>query len=56
MAKKKSKPWSKRKRIVMGSLGVFALIYIAVILWHTYKLYQKDFPLKERYIIRIQLK
>lgn len=40
MAKKPSKPrkqWSNRKRIVIGSLGVFVLIYIAVILWHTFK-------------------
>ena len=37
IAKKPKKEWSKRKRIVMGSLGVFALIYIAVILWHTFK-------------------
>ncbi|MEI4770258.1 phospholipase D family protein [Psychrobacillus sp. FJAT-51614] len=37
MARKPSKPWSKRKRIIMGSVGIFALIYIAVILWHTYK-------------------
>ncbi|MGB3102820.1 MAG: hypothetical protein WBB56_13005 [Psychrobacillus psychrotolerans] len=34
---KKKKPWSRRKRIVIGSLGVFAVVYIAVILWHTYK-------------------
>ncbi|ALC87934.1 phospholipase [Bacillus sp. FJAT-22090] len=37
MARKPSKPWSKRKRIIMGSIGVIALIYIALILWHTYK-------------------
>ena len=37
MTKKTSKSWSKRKRIIMGSIGVFALIYIAVILWHTFK-------------------
>lgn len=37
MAKKPRKEWSKRKRIVMGSLGVLALMYIAVILWHTFK-------------------
>ncbi|MDX1771829.1 MAG: phospholipase, partial [Planococcaceae bacterium] len=37
MAKKPRKEWSKRKRIIMGSIGVFALIYIAVILWHTFK-------------------
>ena len=37
MANKPSKPWSKRKRIVLGSLGMFALIYIAAIMWHTFK-------------------
>ena len=37
MADKPRNPWSKRKRIVLGSLGVFALIYIAVIVWHTFK-------------------
>ena len=37
MATKNPKPWSKRKRITMGAIGVFALIYIAVILWNTYK-------------------
>jgi len=37
MTKKTSNSWSKRKRIIMGSIGVFALIYIAVILWHTFK-------------------
>jgi len=37
MATKPRKQWSKRKRIVVGSLGVFALIYIAAIMWHTFK-------------------
>jgi HKD family nuclease len=37
MAAKPSKQWSRRKRIVVGSLGVFSLIYIAVIVWHTFK-------------------
>ena len=37
MATKPRKQWSRRKRIVIGSLGVFALIYIAVIVWHTFK-------------------
>ncbi|WP_282020365.1 phospholipase D family protein [Planomicrobium okeanokoites] len=29
--------WSKRKRIIMGIIGVLALMYIAVIVWHTIK-------------------
>lgn len=37
MANKPRKQWSKRKRIIIGSLGVFALIYIAAIMWHTFK-------------------
>lgn len=37
MVNKTRKQWSKRKRIVIGSLGVLSLIYIAVILWHTFK-------------------
>ncbi|AYC28747.1 phospholipase D family protein [Paenisporosarcina cavernae] len=37
MNNKKRKEWSTRKRIVMGSIGVFALIYIAVILYNTYR-------------------
>lgn len=37
MVRKKKKPWSKRKRIVVGSLCAFAVVYIAVMLWHTYK-------------------
>ena len=37
MDKKIRKPWSKRKRIVVGSLCAFAVVYIAVMLWHTYK-------------------
>ncbi|MFC4410758.1 phospholipase D family protein [Chungangia koreensis] len=35
--KKKMKQWSTRKRIVIGSLCAFMLLYIGVILWHTYK-------------------
>lgn len=37
MDNKPRKQWSKRKRIIIGSLGVFALIYIAAIMWHTFK-------------------
>ncbi|WP_342559925.1 phospholipase D family protein [Psychrobacillus sp. FSL W7-1457] len=37
MAKKTKKPWSKKKRIIVSLIGVFALIYIAVITWHTFK-------------------
>ena len=37
MAKKTKKPWSKKKRIVVSFITAFALIYIAVILWHTFK-------------------
>ena len=37
MANKPRKQWSMRKRIIIGSLGVFALIYIAAIMWHTFK-------------------
>lgn len=37
MATKMKKPWSKRKRIWLTLIGIFALIYITVILWHTYK-------------------
>ncbi|WP_019414687.1 phospholipase D family protein [Paenisporosarcina sp. TG20] len=35
--KTRKKEWSKRKRIIIGTLGVLFLIYIAVILWHTFK-------------------
>lgn len=35
--KKKMKQMSTRKRIVYGSLCAFILLYIAIILWHTYK-------------------
>lgn len=37
MVKDRVKAWSKRKRIIMGTIGVLALLYIAVILWHTFK-------------------
>lgn len=29
--------WSKRKRIIMGIIGVLAMMYIGVIVWHTIK-------------------
>lgn len=35
--KKKAKNWSKRRRIVYGTAGILALVYIGIILWHTYK-------------------
>lgn len=34
---KKVRSWSKRKRIIMGIVGVLALMYIGVIVWHTFK-------------------
>ncbi|MCM3610254.1 phospholipase D family protein [Planococcus sp. MERTA32b] len=34
---KRVRGWSKRKRIILGALGVLALMYIAVIVWHTIK-------------------
>jgi len=37
MANKPRNQWSKRKRIIIASLGIFALIYIAAIMWHTFK-------------------
>ena len=37
MARKPIKQWSLRRRITMASIGMFVLIYIAAILWHTYK-------------------
>lgn len=37
MARKPIKRWSLRKRISMASLGMFVLIYLSAILWHTYK-------------------
>jgi len=37
MAKQARKQWSRRKRIIIGSLGVYSLIYIAAIMWHTFK-------------------
>ncbi len=33
----KKRPWSKRKRLVMGVVGLFTIVYITLILWHTYK-------------------
>lgn len=35
--KKRVRNWSKRKRIIMGIIGVLALLYICVIVWHTIK-------------------
>ncbi|WP_422124078.1 phospholipase D-like domain-containing protein [Planococcus sp. X10-3] len=35
--KKRVSGWSKRKRIIMGILGVLAMMYIGVIVWHTFK-------------------
>ncbi|WKA57957.1 phospholipase D family protein [Planococcus shenhongbingii] len=37
MKRKRFQGWSKRKRIVRGIAGILALLYIAVIVWHTYK-------------------
>lgn len=37
MKKRKFRQWSKRKRIVMGSMGILAFLYIAVIVWQTFK-------------------
>ena len=28
---------TKRKKIIVGSTGILLLVYIAMILWHTYK-------------------
>ncbi|MDN3448810.1 phospholipase D family protein [Planococcus sp. APC 3906] len=35
--RKKVKGWSKRRRIVYATAGILALMYISVIIWHTYK-------------------
>lgn len=35
--KKRSKAWSKRRKIVYATVGVLAIIYLIVILWHTFK-------------------
>ena len=35
--KKKFKGWNRRKRIIALSFAVFALLYIASIVWHTFK-------------------
>ena len=35
--KKRVKSWSKRRRIVYGTAGVLAILYLIVIIWHTYK-------------------
>jgi HKD family nuclease len=37
MKRKKFQGWNKRKRIVRGTAGILALLYIGVIVWHTYK-------------------
>lgn len=37
MTKKSRKQWSKRKRFIISSLSILALIYMLVIVWHTYK-------------------
>src|SRR5690606_32968636 len=34
---KKIKNYSKRRRIIMGVVGVLAALYIIVIIWHTFK-------------------
>ena len=34
---KRVRGWSKRKRIIMAIIGVLALMYIGVIVWHTIK-------------------
>ncbi|WP_033543514.1 phospholipase D family protein [Planococcus sp. CAU13] len=35
--KKRVNNWSKKKRIIMGVIGVLAMLYIGVIVWHTFK-------------------
>ncbi len=35
--KKRGKGWSKRRRIVYATAGVLAIMYVLVIVWHTYK-------------------
>lgn len=37
MKKKKFQDWSRRRRIVMGTVGILAFLYIAVIVWQTFK-------------------
>lgn len=37
MKKRKFREWSRRKRIVIGSAGILAFLYIAVIVWQTFK-------------------
>lgn len=34
---RKIKNYSKRRRIIMGSIGILAAMYIIVIIWHTFK-------------------
>lgn len=35
--RKRVRGWSKRKRVILGIIGVLALMYIGVIVWHTVK-------------------
>lgn len=35
--KRRVSNWSKRKRMIMGIIGVLAMLYIGVIVWHTFK-------------------
>lgn len=37
MKKRKFRQWSKKKRLLLGSLGILAFLYIAVIVWQTVK-------------------
>lgn len=37
MKKKRFQNWSKKKRIIMGSIGILAFLYILVIVWQTFK-------------------
>lgn len=37
MIRKRYKQWSKRRRIVYTTAGILALLYLMVIVWHTFK-------------------
>ncbi|HSP21131.1 MAG TPA: phospholipase D family protein [Planococcus sp. (in: firmicutes)] len=37
MMKKRVKGWSKRRKIIYATAGVLAIMYLIVIMWHTYK-------------------
>lgn len=37
MIRKRYKQWSKRRRIVYTTAGILAILYLIVILWHTFK-------------------